>query len=75
MSGRVFFRSTKSLPAEKAKKMWKKFPLETKMMWNLKGMAEENKMNSTNPMKMTLRLGQGMPVQMNKLDFIKMRMI
>ena len=49
--------------------------METKMMWSFKGMAEENKTGSNNSMKMTLRMAQGTPMQMNKFDFINTKMI
>jgi len=73
LSGRVFFRRNKLLTSNEAKDKWKRLPYESKRMWYLmSNPADEMKGGS---MTMTLRLAQGMPMQMNKLNFINMRMI
>lgn len=86
MSGRKIFRKMKGLSGQEAKTMWKRLPMETRKIWQMKGTPVENKMNT--PMRMTMKLSQGMvmqskpmmmPIQsqnmMAQLNFLNMKMM
>jgi len=81
MSGRMAFRKMKSLSGEEAQNMWKRLPMETRNIWQMKGNPAENKMN---PMRMTLKLSQGMTMeskpmimamQNQNMNFLNMKMM
>ena len=83
MSGRKTFRKMKGLTGDEAHKMWKRLPMETRKLWQMKGNSAEDKMKG--PMRMTLKLSQGvmeskpmmMPMQnmMGQLNFLNMKMM
>jgi hypothetical protein len=81
MSGRKTFRKMKGLSGQEAQMMWKRLPMESRKIWQMKGNPAENKMNS---MHMTLKLPQSMtmesksmimPMYNQNMNFLNMKMM